>query len=189
MSIPTPTAPSRRPASLGRRVLPALVLTGTGVGLLASLDRPGAEVSAAPVTTSATTAASGAVLGAGAAPTTTAPTATVAAGATATTAAATTVPATPAVCTGWTFTGPVVATRWGDVQVAATVSADGVLCDVEALQHPTGDRRSDSINAQALPVLHDRAVAAGSAGFQAVSGATVTSEGYRASLQAILDAA
>ena len=44
------------------------------------------------------------------------------------------------------------------------------------------------INQYALPILHDRAVKA-AASFDGVTGATVTSEGYRASLQAILDGA
>ncbi|HSP99696.1 MAG TPA: FMN-binding protein, partial [Candidatus Dormibacteraeota bacterium] len=89
-------------------------------------------------------------------------------------------------CTGSTVDGPTVDTRWGPVQVAVTVAADGKLCDVEPLQYPNDNRRSAAINRQALPVLHDRAVRQG-ASFDAVSGATVTSEGYRASLQAVLD--
>ena len=83
-------------------------------------------------------------------------------------------------------TGPAVQTRWGPVQVEAIVSADGKVCDVQALQSPNGARRSIAINAEALPVLHDRAVQSGTA-FDAVSGATITSEGYRSSLQAIVD--
>jgi uncharacterized protein with FMN-binding domain len=89
-------------------------------------------------------------------------------------------------CTGATKDGPAVDTRWGPVQVAVTVASDGRLCDVEALEYPNDNRRSASINQRALPVLHTRVLSQG-ANFNAVSGATVTSEGYRASLQAVLD--
>ena len=44
------------------------------------------------------------------------------------------------------------------------------------------------INQRAVPVINAEVLAGQSAGFDAVSGATVTSEGYRISLQAILDA-
>ena len=96
-----------------------------------------------------------------------------------------TVPAAPQACSK-DETGPAVQTRWGPVQVEALVSADGKVCDVQALQSPSGARRSIAINAEALPILHDRAVQSGTA-FDAVSGATITSEGYRSSLQAIVD--
>jgi uncharacterized protein with FMN-binding domain len=183
-----------RPASLARRALPALVLTGASAGAVVLMDRPvpvetgvAGEALLSPVTAAAT--APPTVV---AAPDTTAaaPSDTTAPAVTATpdTAAAPDTTASTA-CTGESVTGPAVSTRWGIVQVAAVVSADGRLCDVEALQAPFDDRKSAAINTRALPVLHDRAVAAQGTGFQAVSGATVTSEGYRASLQAILDAA
>jgi uncharacterized protein with FMN-binding domain len=105
------------------------------------------------------------------------------------TAAATTVPPVPTSCAGGrTIDGSVVDTRWGPVQVAATLSADGKLCDVTALQYPNDRRRSQSINDQALPILHDRAIAAQGPAFDTVSGATITSDGYATSLQAALDA-
>ena len=93
--------------------------------------------------------------------------------------------AAPQSC-GTDETGPAVQTRFGPVQVEALVSADGKVCDVQAIQSPGGERRSIAINADALPILHDRAVQSGDT-FDAVTGATVTSDGYRASLQAILD--
>ncbi|WP_433047622.1 FMN-binding protein [Dactylosporangium sp. CS-033363] len=94
--------------------------------------------------------------------------------------------ATPA--TGKTFDGSVAATRWGDVQVRITVDG-GKVTDVTALTYPTGNRRDQEINAYALPQLRTEALAAQSADIDAVSGATVTSEGYKESLQAALDAA
>lgn len=83
--------------------------------------------------------------------------------------------------------GPVVSTRWGPVQVAAVFDAGGALCDVQVLQYPSDHRKSVSINQRALPVLTREAVASGSADIQFVTGATITSDAYARSLQAILD--
>jgi uncharacterized protein with FMN-binding domain len=162
VSVPTP-----RHASLARRALPALTLAGAGGLLLLELDHPSSPTTppafGAASSSSAASAAPGTVPG-------TIPS---------------TVPATPQACSK-DETGPPVQTRWGPVQVEALVSADGKVCDVKALQSPDGARRSIAINAEALPILHDRAVQSGTA-FDAVSGATITSEGYRSSLQAIVD--
>jgi uncharacterized protein with FMN-binding domain len=57
------------------------------------------------------------------------------------------------------------------------------------LQQPTDARRSQEINAFALPQLRAETLAAQSARIDAVSGATYTTEGYQASLQSALDAA
>lgn len=81
--------------------------------------------------------------------------------------------------------GPTVSTRWGPVQVNAKV-AGGKLCSAQAVTWPTGDGRSQSINAYAIPILDQAASAQGTA-FDSVSGATYTSEGYRSSLQQLLD--
>lgn len=83
-------------------------------------------------------------------------------------------------------TGAAADTPWGPVQVAAEVAADGTLCDVSAVVYPNRDRKSASINAYAIPVL-DAAATAEGIRFDAVSGATYTSEAYRDSLQALLD--
>jgi len=63
------------------------------------------------------------------------------------------------------------------------------LIDVKVLQYPTDRRKSQEINDQALPLLHDQAVSAQSAQIDGVSGATYTSSGYAQSLQAGLDQA
>lgn len=84
--------------------------------------------------------------------------------------------------------GPTVQTEWGPVQVAAKVS-NGRVCAIRTLQTPDGDRKSVRINAEAVPYLEQSVLAAGNASFDGVSGATVTTEGYRTSLQAILDRA
>ncbi len=107
---------------------------------------------------------------------------------------ATVAPAAPAptaadagACTAEPVAGPTVSTRWGPVQVAAVFSTAGALCDVEVLQYPSDHRKSVAINQRALPMLTREAVAAGSADIDIVSGATITSDAYATSLQAILD--
>ncbi|MFJ3175338.1 FMN-binding protein [Streptomyces roseus] len=93
----------------------------------------------------------------------------------------------PASRTG-TFTGAVIDTRYGPVQVAVTLSA-GRLTAVEVLQVPTENRRDREIASYAVPRLTDEAIGAQSADIDAVSGATYTSEGYSRSLQSALDEA
>ena len=87
-----------------------------------------------------------------------------------------------------TVTGPVAQTRWGPVQVQVTVSG-GKLTDVSVLQSPNGNPRDQQINAYALPILVQETLDARSANIDMVSGATVTSDGYRQSLQGALDEA
>ncbi len=87
-----------------------------------------------------------------------------------------------------TYTGDPVATRYGDVQVQITV-AGGKITAAEAIQYPNGDRHDQQINAYAIPILNAEAVDAQSASIDAVSGATVTSDGYISSLQSAIDAA
>lgn len=89
---------------------------------------------------------------------------------------------------GTTYQGSVAATRWGDVQVTITV-ADGKITAVSVPVYPTANGKDRQINARALPILIEETVAAQSADIDTVSGATVTSDGYRESLQAALDAA
>jgi hypothetical protein len=84
--------------------------------------------------------------------------------------------------------GPVVQTQWGPVQVQVRISG-GRIVDVRALQVPHGNRRDQEINSYAVPQLQQETLDAQSANIDAVSGATVTSEGYVRSLQAALDAA
>ena len=187
-------------ASLLRRGLPALVLAGTGGALLARFDHTEAltvdiggttstSAAAAPSTSPSTTRPSSA------APSTSPSTTRPATGAPATppttTRPSTGAPSTtgtPGACTGAETLGPVVQTRWGPVQVAAVIS-QGKICDVRAVVVPSSHTRSTAINSRAVPVLRQRVLAAQSAAFDTVSGATVTSEGYRSSLQAILNAA
>jgi len=113
-----------------------------------------------------------------------------------TTGAAPTTPttgATPSPSTGssaaaTTYTGSVAPTRWGDVQVAITVTG-GRITDVTVPVYPTENHKDEEINAYALPVLRQETLDAQNADIDTVSGATVTSDGYLQSLQSALDAA
>ncbi|MFI9640131.1 FMN-binding protein [Micromonospora sp. NPDC051925] len=89
---------------------------------------------------------------------------------------------------GGRYDGSVAQTRWGPVQVRITVSG-GRITDVTALQVPDGNFRDQQINDYAVPILRQAAITAQSARIDTVSGATVTSDGYRESLQAAIDAA
>lgn len=85
-----------------------------------------------------------------------------------------------------TVTGERVTTGWGPVQVRLTVT-DGVITASTAIRHPKSNDTSVEINAYALPLLEKQVIAAQSADIDGVSGATVTSGGYRTSLQSALD--
>jgi len=87
-----------------------------------------------------------------------------------------------------TVTGDSTDTRWGPVQVQITV-ANRTITDVKVVDYPSGNRRDEEINAQALPILVQETLDAQSAHIDMVSGATVTSEGYLGSLQSALDQA
>ena len=77
------------------------------------------------------------------------------------------------------FTGSVVTTRYGNVQVKITVE-NGKITDAQAVQVPTGS--SDRYTQMSVPVLRERTIAAQSANIQAVSGASFTSYGWYTSL-------
>jgi uncharacterized protein with FMN-binding domain len=87
-----------------------------------------------------------------------------------------------------TFTGEVAQTRWGPVQVQITVK-NGKITAASATQIPDGNSRDAEINSYAVPILNDAVVQAQSARIDAVSGATVTSDGYVTSLQSAIDQA
>ncbi|MFF3380212.1 FMN-binding protein [Streptomyces sp. NPDC002680] len=88
---------------------------------------------------------------------------------------------------GGTFTGSVVQTEYGPVQVRVTLT-NGKITSASAVQAPSGGR-SDQISGNAIPKLNDEALAAGDADIDAVSGASYTSAGYKESLQSALDQA
>jgi uncharacterized protein with FMN-binding domain len=57
------------------------------------------------------------------------------------------------------------------------------------VQYPQANGRDQQINAYALPILAQEVTQAQSANIDAVSGATVTSDGYIQSLQSAIDQA
>jgi hypothetical protein len=89
---------------------------------------------------------------------------------------------------GTRHNGVVVRTRWGDIQVSITV-AHGKITGVAVPVYPATNGRDRLINARALPILIESTLTAQSADIDTVTGATATSEGYKASLQAAIDAA
>jgi uncharacterized protein with FMN-binding domain len=87
-----------------------------------------------------------------------------------------------------TYTGEEANTQWGIVEVKITVK-DGKITKSEAVEYPTGNPRDQEINAYAVPQLNSEVVSAQSGSIDAVSGATVTSDGYIQSLQSAIDKA
>jgi Uncharacterized protein conserved in bacteria len=86
------------------------------------------------------------------------------------------------------LTGTAVQTPFGTVQVQVTMQ-NGQITDVQALQMPSDQRRSQQISQYAAPQLRSEALTAQSAQVDSISGATYTSEGYAQSLQSALDQA
>ncbi|MFI2035105.1 FMN-binding protein [Streptomyces bottropensis] len=84
--------------------------------------------------------------------------------------------------TSRTVAGPTVGTSKGDVQVQVTFEGDAIA-SVEMLKQPNHPQTE-----AAVPVLIKETLAAQNADIDTVSGATITSDGYRESLQAALDA-
>jgi uncharacterized protein with FMN-binding domain len=84
--------------------------------------------------------------------------------------------------------GPVLTTPFSAIQVGV-VMRHGKLVDVRTLILTGDGAHTQALNARAEPILRRRALAAGSARFDVVSGATYTSESYKGSLQAAIDAA
>lgn len=74
------------------------------------------------------------------------------------------------------------------MQVQIVVSG-GKITDVQTPQLTSDDMRSQMINSEATPILRSEVLQAQSANVDTVSGATYTSEGYLASLQAALNSA
>ncbi len=86
---------------------------------------------------------------------------------------------------GRTYTGDSAYTEFGYVTVQITVS-DGRITDVAAVEMPADQARSAALSDRVAPILRERALAAQSASFDTVSGATWTSEAYQQSLTSAL---
>ncbi|WP_051222383.1 FMN-binding protein [Conexibacter woesei] len=87
-----------------------------------------------------------------------------------------------------TVTGNAIATRYGNAQVKVTIK-DGRITAIQALQLQANEPKSVQISGQAEPILQQEALQKQSAAIDAVSGATITSASYEASLQSALDKA
>lgn len=83
------------------------------------------------------------------------------------------------------FTGPVVRTQFGDIQVKVAIDG-GKIVDVQALQLPYDRARSQFISQQVGPWLRSEAITAQSAQIDVISGATYTSLAYARSLDGAL---
>lgn len=94
----------------------------------------------------------------------------------------------PSTSSSGTFTGDAVSTQWGTVQVQITV-LNGKITKSEAIQYPSENPKDQEINAYAVPKLNAEVVSKQSGSIDAVSGATVTSNGYLTSLQSAIDQA
>jgi uncharacterized protein with FMN-binding domain len=156
------------------RTAAAVVGTAGGLALLLSFRTPGATAPARVGTASAAPPAPTPNV------TTTSAPASVGRGSTATTTT------TAGQAANAALKGPVVSTRYGNVQVQVDTSG-GRITDVVALALPSDRRRSAEISSYAAPILHDEALQAQSAQIDVVSGATYTSDAYARSLQAALD--
>lgn len=94
--------------------------------------------------------------------------------------------AAPATAVSGTIAGKTIQTRWGPIQLSASVES-GKIISIDAIQVPANDGRSQQISSYSIPLLTDQAIAAQSSSIQGVSGATYTTQGYKQSLQSILD--
>jgi uncharacterized protein with FMN-binding domain len=87
-----------------------------------------------------------------------------------------------------TAKGPLITTPFSSIQVQATV-LDGKLIDVQTLSLTGADTHTQALNRRAEPILRAEALKAGSADIDTVTGATYTSESWRDSLTAAIEAA
>ena len=87
-----------------------------------------------------------------------------------------------------TFKGDTSQTRWGPVQVEITLT-NGKITDVTTLQYPNGDRKSMNISSRVIPWLQEETLQVQSANISGISGATYTSNGFKASLASALQKA
>ena len=84
-----------------------------------------------------------------------------------------------------TYTGTTVTHQYGSVAVTVTISG-GKITNVTAQAASAGDRRSSSINSQAIPMMKTEVLSANSAKVSTISGATYTTTAYITSLQSAL---
>lgn len=159
-----------------------IVLTSTVAGVVAVLTFHARE----PAASTAVAASNSATGVASSGPDSTAATGTTT-GSTGASGAATTTRSGATTITGTrSATGDAIDTQYGAAQVKVTVT-DGKITDVQALQLQGNEPKSVQISGQAAPQLRESALAKQTAAIDAVSGATITSASYEASLQSALD--
>lgn len=86
------------------------------------------------------------------------------------------------------YTGSEVDAYYGLVKVQTTIRG-GKIADVQFLEYPSDRRTSVRINSIAVPDLQQESIQAQTANVDIISGATLTSEAFRISLQTALDSA
>jgi uncharacterized protein with FMN-binding domain len=180
----TPVAAASTPAGLSVSAPPRTpaAASSPSASVSKTAKKTAPKASSAPTAPAMTTPAAPASTPAKTTPTTAAPTTAPTTKAPSTpkpTASKSTAPAAPS----GTFTGPDESTNYGPVQVQITV-ADGKITAASDEQ-----QSQDSIGANAVSQLNSEVLTAQSANVQSVSGATYTSNGYIASLQAAVDQA
>lgn len=81
-----------------------------------------------------------------------------------------------------TYTGELISTNRGDVQVQITVSG-GAISKATAITYPNETEQSRTISAQVIPTYEQEAVSSQSSDITLISGATETYTGFTGSLQ------
>ena len=87
-----------------------------------------------------------------------------------------------------TYTGATASHRYGSVTVTVKISV-GKITDVTANVKDDGDRKSQNINSQAIPMIRSSVLSANSAKVSTIGGATYTTGAYLSSLQSALSKA
>lgn len=89
---------------------------------------------------------------------------------------------------GDVFDGSRIYTNWGWVKVAVRV-VDGTMVDIDLVMVPRATKRSEALAIEYEPILREQALERQSADVDAISGATIISDGYRRSLIGAMKAA
>jgi uncharacterized protein with FMN-binding domain len=85
-------------------------------------------------------------------------------------------------------TGGPIASQFGTTQVKVTITG-GKITDVQAIKINSNEPESIRISNDAIPTLRQEVLTKQTAAVDSVSGATITSQAYTASLQSALDKA
>jgi uncharacterized protein with FMN-binding domain len=177
--------PRKRHAAKGSRTAAVLMSITTAAGLSAYFQHVDTAAASGTTSTATGTATASGTATAASTASTPASTATATASSAATPAASA---STSSPLADGTYAGATDTNRWGPVQVQITVTG-GKITQVTALQTPTDNRKSVSINTRATPTLASEVLSAQSASIDTVSGATYTSDSYKVSLQSAIDLA